>query len=38
MPKNYRTESIVFDIAEVNLPFNAILSRPTLFQFMAVAH
>jgi hypothetical protein len=36
-PKNYRTESIVFDVTEVNLPFKAIISRPTLYQFMAVA-
>jgi hypothetical protein len=28
-PENYRTESVLFDIAEVNLPFNAILgSQP----------
>jgi hypothetical protein len=38
MPKSFRTESILFDIAEVNLPFNTILGRPTLYQFMAVAH
>jgi hypothetical protein len=37
-PENYRTESVIFDVAEVNLPFNAILGRLTLFQFMAVAH
>jgi hypothetical protein len=36
--KNYRTKSAVFDIAEVNLPLNAILGRPALYQFMAVAH
>jgi hypothetical protein len=36
--ENYRTESILFDIAEVNLPFNAIIGRPTLYQLMAVAH
>jgi hypothetical protein len=38
MPENYRTKSILFDIAEVNLPFNAITGRPTLYQFMAVTH
>jgi hypothetical protein len=38
MPENYRTESIVFDVMEVNLPFNAILGRPTLYQFMVIAH
>jgi hypothetical protein len=37
-PKNYHTESDVFDITEVNLPFNAIIGRPALYQFMAVAH
>jgi hypothetical protein len=37
-PENYRTESVVFDIVEVNLPFNAIIGRPTLYQFLAVAH
>jgi hypothetical protein len=36
--ENFRTESVLFDVAEVNLPFNAILCRPTLHQFMAVAH
>jgi hypothetical protein len=30
-PENYRTESVVFDVAEVNLPFNAIIGRPTLY-------
>jgi hypothetical protein len=38
MPENYRTESIVFDVMEVNRPFNAILGRPTLYQFMVIAH
>jgi hypothetical protein len=37
-PENFRTESVLFDVAEVRLPFNAILGRPTLYQFMAVAH
>jgi hypothetical protein len=37
-PENYCMESILFDVAEVNLPFNAILGRLTLYQFMAVAH
>jgi hypothetical protein len=30
MPKNYRTESVLFDIVEVNLPFNAIICRSAL--------
>jgi hypothetical protein len=38
MLENYRTESIIFDIAEVNLPFNAIISKSALYQFMVVAH
>jgi hypothetical protein len=37
-PENFRTESVLFDIAEVSLPFNAILGRPILYQFMVVTH
>jgi hypothetical protein len=37
-PENYRTESVVCDITEVNLPFNAIIGRPALYQFMVIAH
>jgi hypothetical protein len=36
--ENFRTENVVFDVAEVNLPFNAIIGRPTLYLFMAIAH
>ena len=36
--ENFRTESIQFDVAEVNLPFNAIIGRPALYRFMAIAH
>jgi hypothetical protein len=36
--ENFHTESVLFDVAEVSLPFNAILGRPALYQFMAVAH
>jgi hypothetical protein len=36
--ENFRTENVVFDVAEVNLPFNAIIGRPALYLFMAVAH
>jgi hypothetical protein len=36
--ENFRTESVLFDVAEVSLPFNAILGRPALYQFMAMAH
>jgi hypothetical protein len=38
VPQNYRTESVLFDIMEDNLPFNAILGRPALYQFMVVTH
>jgi hypothetical protein len=36
--ENFRTENVVFDVAEVNLPFNAIIDRPTLYRFMDIAH
>jgi hypothetical protein len=36
--ENFRTESVLFDVVEVSLPFNVILGRPALYQFMAVAH
>jgi hypothetical protein len=36
--ESFRTESVIFDVAEVSLPFNIILARPALYQFMAVAH
>jgi hypothetical protein len=36
--ENFRTENVQFDVAEVNLPFNAIIGRPTLYRFMAIAH
>jgi hypothetical protein len=36
--ENYRIESILFNIMEVNLPFNAILGRLALYQFMVIAH
>jgi hypothetical protein len=38
MAESFRAESVLFDVAEVSLPFNAILGRPALYQFMAVAH
>jgi hypothetical protein len=37
-PENFRTESVLLDVVEVNLPFIAILGGPALYQFMAVAH
>jgi hypothetical protein len=36
--ENFRMKSVLFDVAKVSLPFNAILGRPALYQFMAVAH
>jgi hypothetical protein len=38
MEVNFRTESIQFNVEEVNIPFNAIISRPALYRFMAIAH
>ena len=35
---NYRIERIVFDVAEIPLPYNRILGRPTLAKFMAASH
>jgi hypothetical protein len=37
-PGNFCMESVLYDVTEVSLPFNAILGRPTLYQFMTVAH
>jgi hypothetical protein len=38
MDENYCTESVIFDIMEVNLHFNAILGSSALYQFMVVSH
>jgi hypothetical protein len=35
---NFRTENVQFEVEEVNLPFNAIIGRPALYRFMAIAH
>jgi hypothetical protein len=35
---NFRTENVQFEVAEVNLALNAIIGRPSLHWFMAVAH
>ena len=35
---NYRTERIVFDVAEIPLPYNGILGHPTLAKIMAASH
>jgi hypothetical protein len=31
MPENFRTESILFNVVEVSLPFNAVLGMPALY-------
>jgi hypothetical protein len=36
--ENFHMESVLFVVTEVSLPFNAILGRPAMYQFMAVAH
>jgi hypothetical protein len=36
--ENFRMENVQFDVAKVKLPFNAIIGRPALYQFMAIAH
>jgi len=36
--ENFRTQNVQFDVAEVNLPFNATIGRPALYRFMAIAH
>jgi hypothetical protein len=36
--ENFRTENVQFDVAEVNLPFNATIGRPALYRFMAITH
>ena len=35
---NYWTERIIFDVAEIPLPYNGILGRPALAKFMAASH
>jgi len=36
--ENFRIENVQFDVAEVNLPFNAIIGRPALYCLMVIAH
>jgi hypothetical protein len=35
---NFRTERIDFDVADLSLPYNAVLGRPALVKFMAATH
>jgi hypothetical protein len=36
--ENFRMKNVLFDVAEVNLPFNTIIGMPALYRFMAIAH
>jgi hypothetical protein len=36
--ENYRAEMIMFDVANIDLPFNAILDRSSLYWFMIASH
>ncbi|XP_062195343.1 uncharacterized protein LOC133898688 [Phragmites australis] len=38
LPNNFRTERVLFDVADFGTAYNAILGRPALAQFMGVAH
>jgi hypothetical protein len=38
MRDNYQTENVMFDVAEIPWPYNGLLGRPALSQFMVVAH
>ena len=35
---NFRIESITFDVAHFDLPYNAILGRPALAKFIATVY
>ena len=35
---NYRTENIIFDVADIALPYNSIIGRPALVKFMVATH
>ena len=35
---NYHTENIIFDVADIALPYNGIIRRPALAKFMMVTH
>ena len=37
-PVNFRTENVIFDVADIPLPYNGILGRPALAKFMAASH
>ena len=35
---NFRTEMVTFDVPQFEIPYNAILGRPSLAKFMVSAH
>nr|AAM74243.1 Putative retroelement [Oryza sativa Japonica Group] len=35
---NFRTERVSFDVADLSLPYNAVLGRPALVKFMVAVH
>ena len=35
---NYRTENIMFDVADIALPYNGIIGWPALAKFMVATH
>jgi hypothetical protein len=35
---NFHTETMTFDMAVINLPYNAIIGRSVIFKFMAIPH
>ena len=35
---NFRTEMVLFDVADFETAYNAILGQPAMAQFMAIAH
>jgi hypothetical protein len=35
---NFRTEYVTYEVAKIRIPYNAVLGRPAMFKFMAVAH
>lgn len=35
---NYRTKSVIFDVAELELPYNGIMGRPALTKLMAAPY
>ena len=37
-PDNFRTEMVTFDVPHFEIPYNAILGRPSLAKFMVSAH